>query len=579
MCDLDAHADVGCSIVPFTPTYDLDAFSSTFDDPFTYHLPTFSPLLHAPMSPPTRTGTSHTTRSHPAATTNSLDNKLLGFGAPSFSHALLDERGQTWPSMSGELYGMFFLAESIAMDAERPTELTCYRRNLFQVSGSLTVSRGLAYVMTDDGRRLKITDLAVSISATESIEGKTVELIAVPWKSAPPPTLAVTTNTAGTTSPSTAAGDPPKPGTTPPTYPLDLHSNQDPSPTTLTLPLSWKRLQFKNATANNGRRKGLQQHYLIHLNLQAVLETGERVGLAEVQSGPIIVRGRSPRNFMVDANAQKDVSAPVGEMGLGNGKVSGTGTGISMTRATRRSSGGGAAVGPAAGTADLTIPSRADHLAANITSYRYYALNALQQPLDLPDWTSQTPIMQNYDTKSTYNVKAKRRGTSPSSLPPQTQTQPQKLHKDGFVVPATPLCLERPASSMRAGIKPVNLSLTDEDFGVRRSSNYSGILRSNSSSKSISNFSPTSTSHIDLSTDLTRTTTASVGVKASGHVNSPVEAADMLYEYFPLSLDDWMPPVEAIYRPHVVHHTPLVPEALKARAVRTRSKRYFSADD
>ena len=61
-------------------------------------------------------------------------------------------------------------------------------------------------------------------------------------------------------------------------------------------------------------------------------------------------------------------------------------------------------------------------------------------------------------------------------------------------------------------------------------------------------------------------------------MGSPVENADLLYEYFPLSLDDWMPPVDAIYRPHVVHHT-TVPPDLKAQQVRNKTKRYFSADD
>jgi len=61
-------------------------------------------------------------------------------------------------------------------------------------------------------------------------------------------------------------------------------------------------------------------------------------------------------------------------------------------------------------------------------------------------------------------------------------------------------------------------------------------------------------------------------------VGSPVENADLLYEYFPLSLDDWMPPVDAIYRPHVVHHT-IIPPDLKAQQVKNKTKRYFSADD
>lgn len=62
-----------------------------------------------------------------------------------------------------------------------------------------------------------------------------------------------------------------------------------------------------------------------------------------------------------------------------------------------------------------------------------------------------------------------------------------------------------------------------------------------------------------------------------GH-GSPVENADLLYEYFPLSLDDWMPPVDAIYRPHVVHHTILPPD-LKAAQLRNKTKRYFTAED
>jgi hypothetical protein len=39
-----------------------------------------------------------------------------------------------------------------------------------------------------------------------------------------------------------------------------------------------------------------------------------------------------------------------------------------------------------------------------------------------------------------------------------------------------------------------------------------------------------------------------------------------------------MPPVDAIYRPHVVHHT-IVPPELKATQLKNKTKRYFSADD
>lgn len=43
-------------------------------------------------------------------------------------------------------------------------------------------------------------------------------------------------------------------------------------------------------------------------------------------------------------------------------------------------------------------------------------------------------------------------------------------------------------------------------------------------------------------------------------------------------MDNRMPPVDAIYRPHVVHHT-VVPEDLKAQQGKAKTKRYFSADD
>lgn len=67
-------------------------------------------------------------------------------------------------------------------------------------------------------------------------------------------------------------------------------------------------------------------------------------------------------------------------------------------------------------------------------------------------------------------------------------------------------------------------------------------------------------------------------------VTSPMETIDQLYEYFPLSLDDWMPPVNAIYRPHVVHHLK-VPAEAKAQegggfgGGRGKPKRYFSGGD
>ena len=268
----------GLPSLPFTPSYDLsDTFSTTFEDPFSYQSGPFESLLD-----------DTTSDQHGETSSGDLDNKLLSFSAPLMKAPVLDaDHTQTWPSMSAELYGMFFVAEDVfgSETGGRPMELTCYRRNLFQISGSVTLSRNIVQVINDQGQHVPIYDLQASLSALESIEGKNTEIISVPWKT------------------SNASSSEDKAGAAPPTWPLDLSMNPELDPTCVSIPIAWKRLQFKHATANNGRRKGLQQHYIIQINLMATLATGDTIKLAEIQSGPIIVRGRSPRNF----DSRKDV--------------------------------------------------------------------------------------------------------------------------------------------------------------------------------------------------------------------------------------------------------------------------------
>ncbi len=185
---------------------------------------------------------------------------------------------------------MFSIAEDV-FEGEitgRPLELTCYRRNLFQISGSITMSRSLSHVALE-GRNANITELYASLSATESIEGKMTEIISVPWK----------TGVAGLNGSSSED----KSGSAPADIPIDLSSNQE-DPVLITISIAWRRLQFKYATANNGRRKGLQQHYQVQIALMAKVEgENEAVRIAEIHSNPIVVRGRSPKNF----DSSKDV--------------------------------------------------------------------------------------------------------------------------------------------------------------------------------------------------------------------------------------------------------------------------------
>jgi hypothetical protein len=247
--------------------------------------------------------------------------------------AVLDDRGQTWPQMTAELYGMFFVAEDVfgGETTGRPMELTCYRRNLFQISGSVTLSRNITHMINEQGQQILLYDLTATISALESIEGKSTEIISVPWKT------------------STGSSSEDKAGAAPPKWPLDLSMNPELDPLSVSIPIAWKRLQFKHATANNGRRKGLQQHYVIQINLMATLATGENVKLAEIQSGPVIVRGRSPRNF----DSRKDVALSERKLEPKQRAMSGS-------------------------DAAASVPQVKVDPAVSNSSYRFYALNSLQ---------------------------------------------------------------------------------------------------------------------------------------------------------------------------------------------------------
>ena len=240
----------------------------------------------------------------PESPSMNRDHKLLGFSMPSYGFTLLDDSlRSTSLNMVAQLHGMFFLAESqwpAASDAPPPPpELTCYRRNLFQITGSVTLPRSLRYIMTDHGDRIPIFGYELSISATESVENNAVKIISVPWK----------TPTGGATA---SAED--KIEKEPPSIPLETVTGQDMDADYATFPIQWKRLQFRIATANNGRRKELQQHFVIRLRIVATLSTGDRIPIAESHSGAIIVRGRSPRNFQ----SRKDF--PLGNSGSSSRK-------------------------------------------------------------------------------------------------------------------------------------------------------------------------------------------------------------------------------------------------------------------
>src|SRR6202012_616888 len=116
----------------------------------------------------------------PQSTSIERDNKLLSFGLPVQSYTVLDLALRAAPiSIDAQLHGMFFLTESLQFngDSSTPTmELTCYRRNLFQITGSITLPRGMRYLLTEHNEQL-IVGQELTISARETVEGNVVKII------------------------------------------------------------------------------------------------------------------------------------------------------------------------------------------------------------------------------------------------------------------------------------------------------------------------------------------------------------------------------------------------------------------
>ncbi|KAE9963378.1 hypothetical protein EG328_011460 [Venturia inaequalis] len=472
-------------------TPSLKRNASAYEDPFSDHMSNYDSTI--PQEQPALEASSSIERDH----------KLLSFSPPTFGYTLLDYASrQISISTNAQLHGMFFLAESPwavpGETAAPPTELTCYRRNLFQITGTLTVPRGMRYILTDQGEQIPILAQELVVSASESVEGNPVKIISVPWK------------TPATSGPVTED----KTEKEPSTMPLDLMSGQETGSEYVSFPISWKRLQFRIATANNGRRKELQQHFVLSLKVMATLATGAVVPLCEAQSGAIIVRGRSPRNFqsrkdfpISSATARKAVNLP-----------SRTSTGESLPKHAKHESRGSTS---AVDIPQLSFPYNTNDINVSADFFEWKvptgqpgAMTAL--PMDPPAFHMQTP--------------------------PNAYAQ------------SSPDLTRYPHNQRSLSTAPILLSLTDDE--PRKSSSPMDSSRK----------------HPRLSQVAPRTPSFSINV-----VNSPDESADLLYEYFPLSLDDWSTPCDAVYRPHVVHHSGL-PTDPKALAVKNRSKRYFSED-
>lgn len=489
------------------------------------------------------------------------DSKYLSFSMPQYNFTLLDDSfRRSSVNINAQLHGMFFLAESqwpATPDAPPPPpELTCYRRNLFQITGNITLPRNLRYVFTDDGSRIPIYELELTVSATESVEGNVVKIISVPWK---------------TPSGGEASKPEDKVEKEPPSIALDKMSGQDLDTDFTTFPIQWKRLQFRIATANNGRRKELQQHFTLHLKIMASLSTGGKISIAEAQSGAIIVRGRSPRNFA----ARKDL--PLSSSSTARKHIA------SMPRNSTTS------------VPQLTSAPKVKTPPEEVPPHMVLPYNghdhSIHDPLHTPNFTT------------SMNPPGLLSSLSPEGQTPNPfaftftagvgSTGPESLHfssdDEGGNSPLPYPVQPQPRSRQSSAKPPTSNPLPSPDLmnaGKPRAQTLAGISPNNDGmpgSKPTQR--PRLHSHHHTTTSMTVSTSSVhrpdlLHRKSGPPLLSPAgESADQLYEYFPLALEDWQPPVDAVFRPHVVHHElPFDgdPRSPSGYGRPSTSKRYFA---
>ncbi|KAF9927457.1 hypothetical protein BGZ65_006752, partial [Modicella reniformis] len=182
--------------------------------------------------------------------------------------------------MSSRIDRGFFQASS---------DWTCYRRNYFQISASFsiqgldtTVHPDVPCLIEHDGELDQVNRFLICIGAQIQNGEKIIELVQHTPKRDKGPQIKPKA------TPIKAGGD------------LSLYATGS-NPNVVT----FERVQFKTATANNGKRRAAQQYYQVHVDLIAELDSGKQVLVANSLSAPLVVRGRSPGHY-----ADTDEGAP-----------------------------------------------------------------------------------------------------------------------------------------------------------------------------------------------------------------------------------------------------------------------------
>lgn len=236
---------------------------------------------------------------------------------------------------------------------------TCYRRNYFsvQVSYSLNphIPNGRLYLNRGSKQPEQIQSIAMSLSAAvDAPSGKPIELIQHTPKRDKGPQLPIKKELLSPAPPGKSqhehaygmAAYQHTASTASPCLPLqnDGEQSQHFSPAghaSATHQHTFERIQFKSATANNGKRRAQQQYYHLVVELWANIQNPRDqqptwVKVAQRVSQPVVVRGRSPSHYQNEGPHSAGTSRGPGGSGSGNGSghpsFGGSGIGGSLSR-------------------------------------------------------------------------------------------------------------------------------------------------------------------------------------------------------------------------------------------------------
>ncbi|EPE30911.1 p53-like transcription factor [Glarea lozoyensis ATCC 20868] len=269
-----------------------------------------------------------------------MENPLGPAACPPLSptesiYALQTSEGQ---NLRAEIFGRidkgFFMADK---------DWTCYRRNYFSLNCSYTIQPALpsAQIHLVENGRLgpQVYAFAMSIAAVvDGRDGKAIELVQHTPKRDKGPQEKPARVTLAPRPPASHGmfGDNGIGGSS---RGYDQAFGQNPNQPAVEA--TFERIQFKNATANNGKRRAAQQYY--HLLVELFADVGSQrserwVKIAFRMSAPMVVRGRSPGHYQ---NERRGSNASAGGSGGAGGAGSYTpSAGTSRTPGDMGMSGG-----------------------------------------------------------------------------------------------------------------------------------------------------------------------------------------------------------------------------------------------